>query len=125
VREVGGDRDHRDAGQRRRVLGRVDRLAAADADQRLVRPGAQVGAEVHRRVDGAAVDLEDVGQPEGRGDVLGDRVALAAADRDRDPALGGDPAVGQQLAEGGDGPAPHVDGQGGREHPGQEGHARQ
>ena len=46
-------------------------------------------------------------------------VALAGADRDGDPALGGDPPVGEQRAEVRDRARPHVDDERRGEHPGQ------
>ena len=53
----------------------------------------------------------------------GDAVAvLAGPDRDRDPALGRDPAVGQQRPEVGDGTPAHVNGERRGKQAGQERH---
>jgi hypothetical protein len=122
VGQVRRDRHHRDARQGRGVLGGVDGASAADPDDGLVRPGAQLGAERDGRVDRAALHLEDLAGGQRRADVVGDLLALPGADRDGDAALGGDAAVGEQLAETDHGAAPDVDGQRRGEHPCQQGH---
>ena len=83
VGEARRDRDHRQAAERRGVLGRVERLAAADPDDGVEEPRAQARAQLRRRLDRAALDHPDVGVGELRAQDLGDLLALPGPDRDR------------------------------------------
>ncbi len=122
MRQVGGHRDHRDAGHVRGELGHVDGLAAADARDGLVAVGPQLLAERDRAVHRAVLDAEDLGRAEVK---VGEHaVALPGADRDRDPALRDDPAVGEQRAEVRDRAPPHVDDERRGEYAGQQRHER-
>jgi hypothetical protein len=117
VGQVGSHRDHRDAGHVRGELGHVDGPAAADARDRLVGVGPEPLAQGDRAVHGAVRDPEHLGRAQVQ--VREHAVALARADRDGDPALGGDPPVGQQRAEVRDRARAHVDDERRGEDPGQ------
>ena len=108
--EVGGHRHHRDARHAGGELGDVDGPAAADAGHRLVGGGPQRLAQADRGVHGGVLHPEHLGlaDAETGGDVV---AVLAGPERDRDPPLRRDPAVGQQRPEVGDGTAAHVDGE--------------
>ena len=123
VGERGGDRHHRQPRQRGRVLGGVERLAAADAHQRVEEARAQPPAQLGGRLDRAALDHPDVRVAELRPQHLRDLLALPRADRDRDVPAAGDAAVGEQRGEAGDGAGADVDGQGRPDHPAQQRHA--
>jgi hypothetical protein len=85
------------------------RGAAADPDDRVVRPGAQLARELQRRVKRAAGGGVDVRGVQRRTDHLGHPLAEPRADHHRDVATGRDPPVGQDSAEVGDRAAADVD----------------
>ena len=102
-------------------LGHVDGPAAADAGHRLVGGGPERLPRLTAVSMGGVLHPEDLGLVDA--ETGRDAIALlAGADRDRDPALRRDPAVGQQRPEVGDGTPPHVNGERRGKHAGQERH---
>jgi hypothetical protein len=99
VAEAGGHGDERQPGERGGVLGRVDRAAAADADERVVEAAAQPLAELDRRLQRAALHGPELSAAQlGRAQV-GDLLPQPRPDDDGDPSAGGDAAVLEQRAE--------------------------
>ena len=99
MREAGGDRDHRQAGEAGGVLGDVERAAAADADDRVVEPAAQPRGELGARLHRAALDVPDLAVGELRAQRRRDLLAEPGPDDHRDVAAAGDPPVGEQRGE--------------------------
>jgi hypothetical protein len=111
VGEAGRDRHHRDAVAGGRVLRGVDGPATADADHRVVRPGAQLLAEGERGVQRAAGDGVDVGPAQPRPAQFEHALALPRPDHHGHVAARGDAPVSQDRAEVRDRPPPHLDGE--------------
>ncbi len=99
VGQVGGDRDQRQADPGGGVLGGVDDLAAAEADDRVVVPAAHRLGQAHRAVQAAVVHVVPVGAGQGGLQAPAHGRTGAVADRHRDPARGRQPLVREDPAE--------------------------
>ncbi len=94
-------RHHRQAAPGGRVLGHVDRLAAADADHRVVRPGAQLSAQVVGGLRGVPPATVNTSAERSDG-----RISSAICSPCPGPTTtatspaGGDPPVGQDRRRG-------------------------
>jgi hypothetical protein len=101
-----------------RVLRRIDGLAAADADHRVVRTVAQLLAQLERGLDAAARHREHVGPIESGAYQVDDPLALTGAHDHRHVATRRDVTVGEDDAEARDRAPPHVDRERCRHHAG-------
>ena len=98
------------AAERRGVLRDVERARRRRCRRARRRsPSRSSRAQLARRLDAAALDHHDVRVRELRPQHLGDLLALAGADRDRDVAAARDPAVGEQRRQRRDRARPDVD----------------
>ncbi len=123
VREVRGHGDHRQARERGRVLGHVERPAPADAHERVEGALAQLRGEAARGVERPALDLEELAVLELRPQRVRKLLSEHLADRDGDVPLARDPPVGEQRAERLHRARADVDRERRRDHPRQERHA--
>ena len=109
---VGKIRRHRDHGQSclaRRVLRHVERAAAADPDDGVVRALAELVDEPERRGHAPAAHGVDDAVLERRLDLRDDLLAESRADDDGDVAARRDAPVAEEAGQRRDGAVPHLD----------------
>ena len=123
VGEARRHRDERQPAERGSQLGEVERAPAADPDQRVVEAGAEPLGERVGLVHAAGVEPPEARVDQFRAQRLGDLLAQARSDDDRDVAAGGDSPVGQQRRELAHGPRTDVDEQRRADHARQQRHA--
>ena len=116
--EVRRHRDHRQAGLARRVLRHVERAAAADPDDGVVRALAELVDEPERRGHAPAAHGVDDAVLERRLDLRDDLLAESRADDDGHVAARRDAPVAEEAGQRRDGAVPHLDRERARNHAG-------